>query len=43
MISDLEKRAATDINIQYSLDTLNTLYLEPVNSIIKYYENFVIT
>ena len=41
IISDLEKRAATDINIQYSLDTLNTLYMTPISSITKYYENFV--
>lgn len=41
LISDLETRAATDINIQYSLDTLNNLYMEPISSIIKYYESFV--
>ena len=41
LISDLENRAATDINIQYSLDTLNTLYMNPISSIIKYYESFV--
>jgi hypothetical protein len=40
MISDLEKRSTTNINIQYSLDTLNTLYMNPVSSIIKYYESF---
>jgi hypothetical protein len=41
LISDLETRAATDINIQYSLDTLNNLYMEPISSIIKYYESFI--
>lgn len=41
MISDLEIRASTNINIQESLDKLNELYKKPITEAASYYKNFV--
>jgi hypothetical protein len=41
MIVDLESRAATNINIQQSLDKLNDIYTTPIADITSYYKKFI--